>query len=201
MNWAYRWTIRETQYKNNAGWAFTGSMCVCHLSLLHSTNLLIMGALLLVHTIWLSLWYLHLAPVLAMPAELDPRYVFLQTRGSSFEWTAWGDSYASGVGAGNYVNGRRCLRYDGAYPYQIYSDKDGTLHNDGGKFNNVVCSGAEAHDILDYQFYDSDMINKPNGQYTPRPSAGKPSMGTLTMGGDDIDFPGILNNCIAEGFP
>jgi hypothetical protein len=34
-----------------------------------------------------------------------------QPRDLSFEWTAIGDSYASGVGSTNYVEGLRCLRY------------------------------------------------------------------------------------------
>lgn len=84
----------------------------------------------------------------------------------------------------------------------IENDADNLLPGKGGKLNNVVCSGAKAEEVEDYQFYDSDQyLGKPNPQYYPRPSSGKPTMGTLTVGGDDIDFPGILNNCIIEGFP
>jgi len=54
---------------------------------------------------WLLLALLQGA--LARPNHL------LTTRGDKkFEWTALGDSYASGVGSTNYVDGRRCLRYD-----------------------------------------------------------------------------------------
>lgn len=56
------------------------------------------------------LFFLWVAPLLAYPANDDPVARFLQTRAPDFEWTAWGDSYASAVGTGNYVNGRRCLR-------------------------------------------------------------------------------------------
>ena len=35
---------------------------------------------------------------------------------NKFEWTALGDSFASGVGSTNYIDGRRCLRYDQGYP-------------------------------------------------------------------------------------
>lgn len=120
----------------------------------------------------------------------------------NFEWTAWGDSYASGVGTGRYIDGRRCLRYEEAYPVWISDDPDDLLPGEGGKFNNVVCSGAKAEEVEEFQFYTEDQgSGQPGWQYYPRPSSGKPTMGTLTVGGDDIDFPGILNNCIVESFP
>lgn len=136
-------------------------------------------------------------------AHPSPINNFLSERSPDFEWTAWGDSYASGVGAGNYIDGRRCLRYDGAYPVAISIDTENLLASEGGgKFNNVVCSGAKAEDVELYQFYTEDQEDSaPDWQYYPRPGSGKPTMGTLTIGGDDIDFPGILNSCIMEGFP
>lgn len=155
-----------------------------------------------VNVIIFSLCSMHVVPLLALPSELHPRDAFLQTRSPSFEWTAWGDSYASGVGSNDYIDGRRCLRYTGAYPVWINVDDDNLLPGSGGKFNNVACSGALAEEVEDYQFYDTDQTSgQPNAQFYPRPAAGKPSMGTMTVGGDDIDFPGILNNCIIEGFP
>jgi len=126
----------------------------------------------------------------------------LQERTPSFEWTAWGDSYASGPGSGDYIDGRRCLRYKEAYPLWIQDDPNNLLPGSGGKLNNVVCSGAKAEEVEEFQFYTTDQTSgQPNWQFWPRPSSGKPTMGTLTVGGDDIDFPGILNNCIIEGFP
>ena len=147
-------------------------------------------------------FFLFATSLLAYPTGDANETTHIQERAPSFEWTAWGDSYASGVGAGNYVNGRRCLRYEEAYPALIQDDPNGLLPGSGGKLNNVVCSGAEVAQIEDYQFYTSDQFfGRPNAQYYPRPSSGKPLIGTLTLGGDDIDFPGILNNCIIEGFP
>ncbi len=131
-----------------------------------------------------------------------------------FEWTALGDSYAAGVGTTNYVDGRRCLRYDQAYPVLLNGDS-----NFVGKdyvFNNVVCSGSHCGDVEKYQFYEKDTYNQPNWEYcmksqspnskgqnthivlAPRPKFGNPQMATLSVGGDDIDFPGILFNCILE---
>ena len=125
--------------------------------------------------------------------------VRFQHRAPAFEWTAWGDSHASGVGTGDYIDGRRCLRYNGAYPLLI---QDNLLPGSGGKLNNVVCSEAKAEEVEEFQFYTTDQyFGQPSWQYYPRPSSGQPTMGTLTVGGDDIDFPGILNNCIIEGFP
>lgn len=147
-------------------------------------------------------WSILVTPLLALPAEpFNPRDDFLRTRSPSFEWTALGDSYASGVGAGRYLDGRRCLRYEEAYPVWIKDDPKGLLPGSGGKFNNVVCSGSTAEEVQEYQFYDSDQSSAPSWQFSPRPAFGKPTMATLTVGGDDIDFPGILNNCIVEGFP
>lgn len=71
-----------------------------------------------------------------------------------FEWTALGDSYASGVGSLTYVDGKRCLRYDLAYPVQMNADP--TLSPPESIFNNVVCSGSSTADVTAYQFYYED---------------------------------------------
>ena len=145
---------------------------------------------------------LLLAPFFTNAAHATDKIADIQARAPSFEWTAWGDSYASGVGTGKYLGGRRCLRYEEAYPIWIQDDVDSQLPGKGGKLNNVVCSGAKTEEIEEFQFYTADQgSGQPNWQYYPRPSSGKPTMGTLTVGGDDIDFPGILNNCIVESFP
>ena len=82
----------------------------------------------------------------------------------TFEWTAFGDSYSSGVGAGEYINGCfRCLRYDKAYPVQM--NNDSRLPSGGHEFHNAVCSGSSTKDVELYQFYDEDTSGKPNWQY------------------------------------
>ncbi|KAI0098282.1 SGNH hydrolase-type esterase domain-containing protein [Nemania sp. FL0031] len=114
-----------------------------------------------------------------------------------FEWTALGDSYSSGVGAEKYVdNSYRCLRYDHAYPALINGDT--RLTQGDHQFNNVVCSGSSTEDVQNYQFYDEDTSGEPNWQFGDRPKFGNPSMATLSVGGNDIDFPGIIFNCILE---
>ena len=106
----------------------------------------------------LSLPLVLLPGALALPS-------FLATRGddSKFEWTALGDSYASGVGTVNYVDGRRCLRYDQAWPVLLNGDK--TLAEGNHIFNNVVCSGSHYSDVEAYQLYDDDQYNQPNRQF------------------------------------
>lgn len=82
----------------------------------------------------------------------------------TFEWTALGDSYSSGVGAGEYDSAcRRCLRYDDAYPRLI--NNDGRLPSGSHLFNNVVCSGSSTKDVEAYQFYDKDEFAKPDASY------------------------------------
>lgn len=134
------------------------------------------------------------------------------------EWTALGDSYASGVGSSDYVDGQRCLRYDESYPIIVnwnpeYPPDVEVLPPGYHKLNNVVCSGAEAQDIIDWQLLDEPTSGQPNWQFGKlrsslqshavltcyvgsRPAFGAPEFATLTAGGDDIDFPGILFNCI-----
>lgn len=137
--------------------------------------------------------------------------------GIDFWWTALGDSYASGVGSGTYLGGQRCLRYEEAYPVRMNGNDElgnGPTKKDKRLHQNVVCSGAEVHDVADYQMLDKDTWGIPSLQYGmcpisrlrnimlivtgERPRFGEPSVATLTIGGDDIDFPGILFNCILE---
>jgi lysophospholipase L1-like esterase len=86
----------------------------------------------------------------------------LQTR-DKLEWTALGDSYASGVGTTNYMEGWRCLRYDDAYPMQLSKDTD--LNSDGTVLNNCACSGATTEDVVLYQLLDKETKGIPNWSY------------------------------------
>lgn len=95
------------------------------------------------------------AALLTYPTVNADKTAHLQERAPDFEWTAWGDSYASGVGSGDY-DGRRCLRYNQAYPVLMQDDPDKLLPGSGGKLNNVACSGAKADEVNAYQFYTDD---------------------------------------------
>jgi hypothetical protein len=88
----------------------------------------------------------------------------------NFEWTALGDSYASGVGGGEYVSDSyRCLRYDNGYPVQINGDS--RLPSGDHKFNNVVCSGSNSTEVNLYQFFDKDTSGVPTSDYGEYPRA------------------------------
>lgn len=69
------------------------------------------------------------------------------------EWTAMGDSYASGVGAGPQPadDTNRCFRFPHAYP-PIMQSGDGSIQPNPEKFNNVACSGNTFQQILQKEF-------------------------------------------------
>jgi len=121
------------------------------------------------------------------------------TKRDTFEWTSLGDSYASGVGAGEFISGtRRCLRYDGAFPSLINADNRLPGGNDR-VYHNDVCSGSSTKDVNDYQFLKEDSKTRlPDWQHAFRERFGQPQISVLSVGGNDIDFPGILANCILE---
>lgn len=87
----------------------------------------------------------------------------INPRADQLEWTALGDSYASGVGSTDYVDGRRCLRYNEAYPVQLNNDSE--LSAGDHIFNNVPCSGALAAEIAEWQLLDEKKDTGPSWQY------------------------------------
>lgn len=68
----------------------------------------------------------------------------------------------------------------------------------GRLLNNVACSGASSKEVLAEQFRDEPTFD---WQYGQRPVFGKPQMAVIHVGGDDIDFLGLVNNCIYEILP
>ena len=129
----------------------------------------------------------------AIPQGLVPATFGLSPRLSSTpvyfnEWTAMGDSYAAGVGAGTglpFFRFDTCYRYDGAYPYVLNQN----LQPPAETFNFVACSGETFPKIIQNQLIDQ-------ASYT-RPAWGsKPEFVTLSMGGNDIDILDLVLNCI-----
>ena len=126
--------------------------------------------------------------------SLLPLYVQAANRAIN-EWTAMGDSYASGVGAGPQPadDTNRCFRFPNAYP-AIMQAGDGSLQPKPLKWNNVACSGNTASQILDKEFLDKPVDD---GRYGKRPVWGdKPEFVTLTMGGNDIGILNLVSTCI-----
>ena len=75
-----------------------------------------------------------------------------------------GDSYASGVGAGEQPadDTNRCFRFPNDYPAVMQSGP-GLLQPNPLKWNNVACSGNTASQILDKEFVDEPEDDGKNG--------------------------------------
>lgn len=154
---------------------------------------------------------LFLTATLALPAaeiSKEASCSILQSRADAYEWTALGDSYASGVGAGHMDDGsQRCVRFSEAYPRLMQIDNCVPGGAENRKINNVIClcSGTQAKDVLEQQFYDSihipHLTDITQAQFGPRLPFGKPRIATLSIGGNDIDLKGLIMNCVYRFFP
>ncbi|MFS8101821.1 SGNH/GDSL hydrolase family protein [Lentzea alba] len=90
------------------------------------------------------------------------------------EYVALGDSYASGAGAGSYLDGS-CRRSSNSYP---------ALHGKGfPSFKFVACSGATTKSLKS-QFK----------ALTPATS-----LVTITVGGNDLGFVDVMTTCTLNG--
>jgi lysophospholipase L1-like esterase len=95
---------------------------------------------------------------------------------SAVHYVALGDSYSSGVGAGNYISSSgSCERSYNAYPEQ-WADA-----NAPASFVSVACSGAQTSDVLSSQV-----------------SALSPSttLVSITIGGNDAGFATTMETCV-----
>jgi lysophospholipase L1-like esterase len=91
-------------------------------------------------------------------------------------YVALGDSYSSGVGAGNYISSSGgCERSTEAYPEQWA----GT--NAPASFVSVACSGASTADVLSSQ--------------VPALSAST-TLVSITIGGNDAGFSSVMETCV-----
>ena len=104
-------------------------------------------------------------------------------------YVALGDSYSSGEGApgssGGY-DGGKCHRSDNAWPAKVSS-----LSKKVHLIANVACSGATT-DALMNRFKDQ------NPQLMDLEDIWQTRIITVTMGGNDIDFAGLLSQCVVE---
>lgn len=91
-------------------------------------------------------------------------------------YVALGDSYSSGVGAGNYdPDSGDCLRSPNAYP-ALWADA-----HDVASFTFAACSGARTADVLDNQL---DALS-------PRTT-----LVTISVGGNDAGFADVMTTCV-----
>lgn len=98
-------------------------------------------------------------------------------------YAALGDSYATGAGAGDALvwppSDAKCGRFVGSYPKQIVDANKGTI------FRNLACGGSSTTTVLLWQvpwIQESQVI-------------------TLTIGGNEVDFFKVVNDCIYQWVP
>ena len=105
-------------------------------------------------------------------------FAALPAGAASVNYVALGDSYSSGVGAGNYISsGGSCDRSANAYPEQWSS-----AHSAAG-FNSVACSGATTSDVL------SSQVSALSASTT---------LVSITIGGNDAGFASTMETCVLE---
>jgi lysophospholipase L1-like esterase len=125
-------------------------------------------------TTFTTIYYLALlGPILASPLGFNS---------SSFPsiaaYTALGDSYATGYGAGTNTLSV-CSPFSDAYPAQLAKAIGPVL------FQNAACGGAVTSSVIWNQLSwigDSDLV-------------------TLTVGGNEADFFSVLNECVYQWQP
>jgi lysophospholipase L1-like esterase len=98
---------------------------------------------------------------------------FTGTAGAATSYVALGDSYSSGVGAGNYGSSGNCKRSANSYG-QLYANA-----HSGTTFTFLACSGAKTGDVLT--------------QIGSMPS--NAGLVTVTVGGNDAGFTDVITTC------
>jgi lysophospholipase L1-like esterase len=96
---------------------------------------------------------------------------------AAVNYVALGDSYSSGVGAGNYEGGS-CKRSTRAYPH-LWADANGA-----SSFNFTACSGAVTQDVI-------------NSQLGPLNSS--TTLVSVSVGGNDAGFANAMQTCVLQG--
>lgn len=134
------------------------------------------------------------------------------------DYLALGDSYISGQGAFNYLEGtdtadNECHVSTLSYPYLLAHDLN---YN---SFHSVACSGAQMNDVIDTsqnlksqsspkstkkQLNDTGQIPSIIANFSPGyidqldfVTTYQPQVITLSVGGNDVGFTKIMENCIA----
>jgi len=102
----------------------------------------------------------------------------LPANAATASYVALGDSYSSGLGAGNYGNSGSCDRSAGAYP-QLWANANGP-----SSFTFAACSGATTSDLLGSQL-------SALGSGT--------TLVSFTIGGNDVGFSSVMETCVIWG--
>src|SRR3984957_19071044 len=95
---------------------------------------------------------------------------------TTVNYVALGDSYSSGLGAGDYISSSgSCDRSANAYPQQWAGD------NPPASFVSVACAGATTADVL------SSQISALSASTT---------LVSITIGGNDAGFSNVMETCV-----
>lgn len=94
---------------------------------------------------------------------------------SSINYVALGDSYSSGLGAGDYGNSGNCFVSANAYP-QLWANA-----NAPASFRDAACSGATTADVINTQ------VNS---------LSASTNLVSITIGGNDVGFATVLETCV-----
>lgn len=98
---------------------------------------------------------------------------------SGVNYYAMGDSYSSGVGAGDYIDSSGdCDRSPNAYS-ALWAQQ-----HSPSSYSSVACSGAKTTDVL---------ANQLSGL------SSSTTLISITIGGNDVGFSGIMQDCILKG--
>jgi lysophospholipase L1-like esterase len=104
--------------------------------------------------------------------------VATSAQASGQNYVALGDSYSSGVGAGNYTSASgSCKISTNAYPY-LWANS-----NSPSSFTDVACSGAVTDDVLNTQV---SALNSGT------------SLVSITIGGNDAGFSNTMQTCVLD---
>jgi len=99
-----------------------------------------------------------------------------------FRWSALGDSYTAGPGAGQFdpSDDGKCARSNGSYAPQLQKDWP---YSGDRVFNFTACSGAKTPQVLEKQI--PTISNEPALDLV-----------VLTIGGNDVGFGKIIKSCL-----
>ena len=114
-----------------------------------------------------------LTTVAATAATIAFTATSAQAAGANY--AALGDSYSSGLGAGNYGSSGSCDRSSGAYG-QLWANA-----NSPSAFDFAACSGATTTDVINTQ--------------APTLSSST-TLVSLTIGGNDVGFSSVMETCV-----
>lgn len=116
------------------------------------------------------------AALVAIPAFSGATATASQQAAESY--VAVGDSYSSGVGAGDYGDSGDCKRSNNSYPV-LWSNA-----NSPGSFDFTACSGARTGDVVNNQL---------------GPLSGSTSLVSVSVGGNDAGFADVMVTCVLKG--